>query len=539
MIRSAISIVLLVASFGCASKTSVPFHPRETAILSINDVYRIEGVEAAESGGLARVRTLRASLEERYPELLLLHAGDAIYPSDQSRLFGGAQMIDVLSRLDGDPREFDGRMLVTIGNHELDRKAPGDAAHLAELFSRSQFNWLRTNIEFADPFRGLFDLPNLREEVIVDSGRIRIGIFGVTTDVTHPAYIASFGSPRETAIRATESLRARGAEVVVALTHLDLEEDEQLLSLGTKGPDLVIGGHDHVAIESSINGRWILKADADARSAQLVVIREKSGGGFEITPKLMSLSGTDQDPAVRETVNGWKERFDSEWCRSVLSVEAGCLSRVVGKTNTELEGEEERIRRFETSLGNWLADIMRRRFGAQVAFLNSGLLRLNYDIPAGSEITRGQVEALFGFPAPTRLVRIDGATLERVISRSVEGWNGNGWWLQISGLAFAHDPRDGSVSDLTILEDGKARPLNPDEFITAVTVDYLMDPAGTQDGYTMLHPSQIVATGPDLKELALSELRSTRVNGGIAPRKEGRICNALEPGPCLAVPARP
>lgn len=44
----------------------------------------------------------------------------------------------------------------------------------------------------------------------------------------------------------TAALRSEGAQVVIALTHLTVEQDFSLLeSLGDKGPDVIFGGHEH------------------------------------------------------------------------------------------------------------------------------------------------------------------------------------------------------------------------------------------------------------------------------------------------------
>src|SRR6266446_7549778 len=93
---------------------------RVTYLLSINDVYRIEGRDGgAGGGGLARLRALRAKLEEHHP-VLLLHAGDVISPSLLGQMYYGKQMIDVLNELDGEPHDYDQHMVAVLGNHEFD-----------------------------------------------------------------------------------------------------------------------------------------------------------------------------------------------------------------------------------------------------------------------------------------------------------------------------------------------------------------------------------------------------------------------------------
>jgi 2',3'-cyclic-nucleotide 2'-phosphodiesterase (5'-nucleotidase family) len=68
----------------------------------------------------------------------------------------------------------------------------------------------------------------------------------MTVDSSKPDYIREFKPVRDVAREMTSHLRQRGAEVVVALTHLPMEQDKALLgALGDDGPDLIIGGHDH------------------------------------------------------------------------------------------------------------------------------------------------------------------------------------------------------------------------------------------------------------------------------------------------------
>ncbi|MEC7949257.1 MAG: 5'-nucleotidase C-terminal domain-containing protein, partial [Myxococcota bacterium] len=172
----------------------------------------------------------------------------------------------------------------------------------------------------------------------------------------------------------------------------------------------------------------------------------------------------------------------------------------------------------------------------QVAFINAGALRINRDIAAGVEVTRREVEELLPYPSQTQRIRLDRPTLEAVLARSVRNWTGQGHWLQVAGLAFRHDPESRTVSDVTLLTPDGPRPLGADESVEAVTVTYLTTPSTGQDGYTMITPAHRVGEpGPAVKELVLEALENAR-DAGIAPVREGRICNVQRPGPCLAVP---
>ena len=111
-------------------------------ILQVNDTYKIEGLRAGELGGFARLRTLRREVEAEGREVLVLHAGDLLFPSVMSKYLAGAPMVAALNLLDG-ADGFDDRLLVGFGNHEFDAKDP------RVLFARlgeSRFGWLSADV---------------------------------------------------------------------------------------------------------------------------------------------------------------------------------------------------------------------------------------------------------------------------------------------------------------------------------------------------------------------------------------------------------
>ncbi|HWM90705.1 MAG TPA: bifunctional metallophosphatase/5'-nucleotidase [Thermoanaerobaculia bacterium] len=552
-----ISLLLCLVLAACASPgtrtpADAPVEGTRTAVfLHINDVYRIEGVEDGQAGGLARLRTLRKELEEKHPDLLFLHGGDFLFPSFASRMYNGKQMVEVLNVLDGNSA-FDDRMLVVFGNHELEKKSLQDAAMLDKRIETSQFRWLGGNLVFKNGEDGkpLVDAPNLARTALVESGGIQIGIFGVTIP-TAADYVERFDDPIETARELTAELRGQGAEVVVALTHLNAADDRRLLeTLGDAGPDLILGGHDHEKMAIDVGRRRILKADADARTATVVRLSVGRDGRVNVSHDFRNLDRrlVLPDPDTLQLVGDWQAKHEQEFCTKAGSP-PGCLGEIYGLTRTLLEGEENKIRGSETSLGNWVTDQMVQTMkdcGAQAAFINSGTLRLNQDLSAGTRITRRHVEELFGYETPLRLIRIDGATLQKVVDHAVQNWPGSGSWLQISGFAYDHDQNAKAARNLTLLAPEGARPVRPDETILVATNDYLVNPEvgdKKQDGYTMLSLEQKVAgcaaDGRDLKKVVEAALRAAGTSvfegGGIAPQAEGRICQPNDNRLCKAV----
>lgn len=533
---------------------------RTFTILAINDIYRIEGLTESQRGGVARLRTLRASLDAQGEDVLTVLAGDLLGPSFMSRLWGGDQMLEGLGRLDGDPAARDENFWVIFGNHEFDRSKMADAARLDQQVEGSGFNWVNSNVVFKRGEDGepLVAAPNLVPTALVERGGVKVGLIGLTIDSKHPDYVDSFLDPVTVAREQTAALRAQGAEVVIAITHLAMAQDKALLEqLGADGPDLLLGGHDHTRQCAEVGGRPVYKADADAVSASVVRVTVRGDGPPELDHRYAFLGGSPEpsaevrcksapldqsfapDPDLQLWVDERVKSFDAAWCTEKMQLQPGCLSEQLTTTKTAFIAEEERIRRYETSGGDWVVDQMRQAYaeqGAQIAFMNSGGLRLNQDLPAGAALTRRHVEELIGFPTPLRLIRINGATLQRVVEHSIYDWTGSGHWLQVSGFAFQHDPQAGTATRLTLLAPEGPRPIRPDEELLAVVPDFLVNPAMGQDGYTMLEPEWIVADAPspELKQLLFDALRRAG-EAGISPERPGRVCNTQESAPCLAV----
>ncbi|MCP3670824.1 MAG: hypothetical protein GY814_10405 [Gammaproteobacteria bacterium] len=367
---------------------------RQVTILAINDVYRLDY--------LPYVRSLRTKLEEVSGDVLLLHAGDFLFPSLLSRVYMGEQMVDVLNHLDGNGKVFDPYMFVIFGNHEFDKSRLQHAGMLQQRIQQSQFYWLNSNVVFRKNHE---DQPLVQAEQmvpshIVDVNGIRVGLLGVVTDIKSAEYIERFLTPEQVLRKGVAQLRRQGAEVVVAVTHLAMSQDEALLkALGSEGPDLIIGGHEHERQTSLINGRRIVKGDADARTVAVVEIKPGQNSLPDVQLEFVELPGDyASEHKVKQLAMAWKKRFNTEYCGK-LGKASNCLHQPLGNTRVDLIAEELSIRRFETNLGNWLADLAREQFshkGAQIAFLNSGGMRLNSNLAAGSVIKLGKPPAQLG-----------------------------------------------------------------------------------------------------------------------------------------------
>jgi 5'-nucleotidase len=225
-LRRAFGVLGLVGCLACAGTPTPPATPVATAaarpttsrftIIQINDVYKIEGLEGGRLGGLARVRTLRKRLEAEGRPVLLLHAGDVLFPSVMSKYLRAQPMIRILNLLDGDAAAFDPNLFATFGNHEFDDRDPG---LLLGRIAQSDFAWVSSNTRYrnspsaaGDPFASR--LSNVHDVVVKEVGGTAVGIFGLTTDAQPRDYVAYdyvLPARRAAVERALTKLRTGGA----------------------------------------------------------------------------------------------------------------------------------------------------------------------------------------------------------------------------------------------------------------------------------------------------------------------------------------
>ncbi len=512
-------------------------------ILQINDIYKIDGLEKGQVGGLGRVRTLREQLEADGKPVLLLHAGDFLFPSLTSKFLSTAPMIRAMNLLDGDPSAYDTRMAVTFGNHEFEEKDPG--IFLGRI-AQSDFPWLTTNILY----RPIPDRPGERlservgkahEVMMFDAGGVLVGVFGLTLDVQKSDFVDyRYDDPAtrfQLAENAVNRLRAMGAHVVIALTHQEMTQDVRL-ARAVPGIDLIVGGHEHTYQTRTVGDTLITKGDADAKSVVVIDVTAPVDGPVTASQRRVPL-GSDiaPDPALlslaQETQQALARAIQKQTGRDPLTI--------IGTTEHTLEGIEEAVRTRESALGNFLADVVRDRMRTEIAFINGGGIRINDNIPAGSDINGFDIEGIFYYDNMLAACDLTGAQLLDILRNAVSQVDeGSGQFLHVSGIRFRYhhdastDPPTIRVdpADVEILSCGAARyePLDLSKTYRAGTTDFLWK-NGYQDGFLLFSagddkggtsPPRI---GPEdisfhkATEQAISDLPCHRVTTAI----EGRI----------------
>lgn len=384
-------------------------------VLLVNDVYVSDTLRDG-SGGLARVAAWRDSVEDHHGErVLLLFAGDGFSPSLLSKWYAGRQLVDALnaSRVD----------YGTLGNHEFDVDREQFTARVQE----SRFPWLSANCRYGDGTA----FPNVRGWDTLTVSGTRVGIFGTTVLAEYRSWVKCT-DPDVAARAAVDTLQSLGVDLVVALTHQFIFHDSATL-VNDPRLTLLMGGHEHDGRRFAHDGRLLIKAASNARTAAYVEATRRGTRWALRDTIIRPARGWAEQPATAEVTAAWRDTL----------VRRIGTDRVLGVAPEVIDAVDSTSRGGESRFGNMVADAYRFGTSADVALLNSGAMRLD-DLLGPGPITAHELESVFLFADETRVVTvpITGARLRALLEHGVSQRRlGTGAYPQVSGVRFTFDAR--------------------------------------------------------------------------------------------------
>ena len=193
-------------------------------------------------GGFAHLASLIKRLRADRPQALLLDGGDTWQGSATALWSRGQDMVEVCLALGVDVMTAHWEM--TLGQARVQQ--------LVEQDLKGKIAFLAQNVhtqDFADP---VFEAMTLRE-----MNGIPVAIIGQAfpyTPIANPRHFIPdwrFGIEEENLQKNIHAARAKGAQVVVLLSHNGMDVDLKLASRVT-GLDAILGGHTHDAVPQPI-----------------------------------------------------------------------------------------------------------------------------------------------------------------------------------------------------------------------------------------------------------------------------------------------
>ncbi len=438
-------ILALTLALGLAVTGFAEAPKGRLVILHTNDVHgRAVADPAGKVLGYAAIAQYKKDLEAAGDSVLLLDAGDASQGTPLVNLSMGKTAIEFMNAAGYDA--------ITPGNHEFDWGLDNarQLAGLADfpMLSANIINHLEGDLTFVA--HKIFDMPN----------GMKVGVFGLTTPETmtkaHPDKVRGIDFLQgealyEVARKQVEELKAAGADIVVLLSHLGMDEEsapnrsQDVLENAT-GIDLVIDGHSHTLLEkgkkvgdtlvvsTGYNGQnlGVVVYDGEKFTASLFAGLGKSAVVEVEGVPYSALLSAKLDPEVAELVNSTNRAVKEE------------LSKVFAKTEVFLNGERDPGNRTEeTNLGDFAADAIlwaaKQALGDQVAaaITNGGGIRASIQV---GDITMNDMKTVFPFGNEVSVLEVKGSELLEALEAATSATpKALGAFPQVSGIVFSID----------------------------------------------------------------------------------------------------
>lgn len=453
--RRLFSLALLWAIF----LVSVNIHADNLIILTTNDTHsQIDPLDNGK-GGAARRKGAIDSVRRINGNVLLVDAGDAVQGTMYFTIYKGEVEYSLMDKLGYD--------VAVLGNHDFDNGVEALAANLKD----SHIAWLTANYDLSGaPGLDSVFVPSIIKEY---SGK-KVGVFGI--NLVPEGMIAKgnydgvvYLDAIATAQKSADSLRAAGADYVIAVTHIgydgNIEPNDCMLATATSGIDLIIGGHSHSFIdpESNMTERFHwkhLNAEGDTVAViqtgsrgenigEIILNLENGKMQYGLIP-IDSSFDSNLDPETVAFIDSYRQAVDS-----IMSVAIGTTARKLGK-------EDAGLMNF---LGDFVAWQGKKIAGCDIDFslINAGGVRR--ELPEG-EISKGMLIDMLPFNNKVVVLDISGADLLDAIYGVIRrgGFDGTN-----TGTAVIFDPD----TKLPVTATLNGRAIEPDRIYTMATIDYL------------------------------------------------------------------
>lgn len=235
----AMFLVLLMTGSAMAQndKQIVILHSNDThsCIYPLN--VNLADTALAGRGGYLRRAAFVEQQRKQYPNLLLIDSGDFSQGSPYYTLNKGEVEVGLMNIMRYDA--------ATIGNHEFDF----GLENMARIFRMAKFPILCSNYDFTGtPVEG-----TVKPWTIIKRDGVKIGLFALDPKLiglvdTAKCQGVRYLDPVAKANEMAALLKAKKCDLVICVSHLGWDKvdmNDQIMIAGSRGIDLVLGGHSH------------------------------------------------------------------------------------------------------------------------------------------------------------------------------------------------------------------------------------------------------------------------------------------------------
>jgi sulfur-oxidizing protein SoxB len=379
-------------------------------------------------GGFAQLATLVKRMKASRPGALLLDGGDTWQGSATSLWTNAQDMVDACKLLGVDV--MTGHWEFTYGMERVKEIVEKDFA--------GKVDFVAQNIKTAD-----FGDPVFKPYVIREINGVPVAIVGQAfpyTPIANPRYMVadwSFGIQDENMQVVVDEARAKGAQLVVVVSHNGMDVDLKMASR-VRGIDAIFGGHTHDGVPVAVpvrnaggvtlvtnagsNGKFLGVMDFDVKGGKLVDFR------YRLLPVFAN-----------------QLRADPEMDALITRVRAPYEARL-SETLAVTDGLLFRRGNFNGSWDQLICDALMDVQGAEIAF--SPGFRWGTSLLPGDPITRELMmdQLAITYPYAT-LTEMTGETLKTVLEDVADNlfnpdpyYQQGGDMVRVGGLSYSMAP---------------------------------------------------------------------------------------------------
>ncbi len=379
-------------------------------------------------GGFAHLATLVKRLRASRPGALLLDGGDTWQGSATSLWTNAQDMVDACKLLGVDV--MTGHWEFTYGMERVKEIVEKDFAGKVDFVAQN----VKTN-DFGDPV--------FKPYVIREINGVPVAIVGQAfpyTPIANPRYLVAdweFGIQDENLQRQVDEARAKGAQLVVLLSHNGMDVDLKLASR-VRGIDAILGGHTHDGVPVAVpvknaggttlvtnagsNGKFLGVLDLEVKDGKLADFR------YRLLPVFSQLLPADAE--MQALIDKIRAPYAAKLAEQ-LAVTEGLLYR---------RGN------FNGSWDQLLCDALMDTQGAQIAF--SPGFRWGTSLLPGEVITRELMMDQLAITYPYATVtEMTGEFIKTVLEDVADNlfnpdpyYQQGGDMVRVGGLSYAIEP---------------------------------------------------------------------------------------------------
>ena len=435
---------------------------KEFVILFTNDFHsQIEPLSKEETynadrGGAKRIKALVDSVRTAEKTVFLADAGDFVQGTYYFSLLNGVVEMKIMDEIGYDVR--------TLGNHEFDKKM----ACLQDMLTWSSVPAVASNYDFTRT-----SLVNkVEQSMIIEKNGVKVGFIGLNVKLDNlVAPSAREGVDWQNAINVADDLakelRDRGADIVIALSHLGYEKNssevyyDRGIAMNTRHIDMIIGGHSHTFLNYA---DWVKNQDNES-----VPVVQTGSKGICLGYAKIKIDKSGK-PTFTYKLIPVKNHLDKKLDPDFSAIVDEYTASVSYKMEEVIGNCPQAIRKSapESPLYNLTGDAliwMAKEYmdvDADVSLYNSGGLRS--EISAG-DLTIGNVYAVYPFDNVLSIVTLKGSDLKTMFN----------YVASSGGLPVSSSVKlvisNKKVKSVTV--NGKS--IDNNKTYTVATIDYLVE----------------------------------------------------------------